>query len=281
MHTILRLRYFFVIAILFLLVDSAYAQKFTTKSRTELGFMLGGSHYFGDLNQEKQFRFTSPAGQFLMRYTLNSRVVVRTNIGIGQIYGMDAKSSNPLLVNRNLSFKSIIAEVASGVEFHYLKFQLGHRKYSFTHYILTQIGVFYMNPKAKIDGSWYNLRDIGTEGQGTSLSSEKRYSLIQLCIPLGLGLKFSPTDRFSIGLEYGIRMTFTDYLDDVKNSTYVLKARMSEESSPIAADLSNRSLDQNDYGVRGNSKTKDWYAFFGLTMTVQIGKHNNCVQPSR
>lgn len=279
MHPVQRIRYFIVIALLFAITESVFSQKFTSKSRTELGFLIGGSHYFGDLNQEKQFRFTSPAAQFLMRYTLNSRLVLRTNIGIGKVYGDDSKSSNPLLVNRNLSFKSVIAELSSGVEFHYLKFQLGHRKYSFTHYILAQAGVFHMNPKAKLDGAWYNLRDIGTEGQGTALSNQKRYSLIQLCIPLGLGLKFSPSDRVSIGLEYGIRMTFTDYLDDVKSSTYLLKSRMTEESSPIAADLSNRSLDQNDYGVRGNSKTRDWYAFFGLTMTIQIGKHNACVQP--
>lgn len=270
-----------LILFIFLLffTTSTFAQKFTPKSRTELGFMLGGSHYYGDLNQEKHLRFTSPAAQFIIRYNVNSRVAWRSNISLGRVYGYDYRSSNPLLVNRNLSFSSIIAEVASGVEFHYLKYQVGHSKFRFTHYILAQAGVFYMNPKAKINGSWYNLRDIGTEGQGTAINSQRRYSLLQVCIPLGLGLKFSLTDRFSVGLEYGVRMTFTDYLDDVKSSTYVPKSRMEQANSPIAADLSNRSLDQNDYGVRGNANTKDWYAFFGLTMTLQIGKHNACVQP--
>lgn len=256
-----------------------FAQKLTTKSRSEVGFMLGGSHYFGDLSQEKQYRFTSPAAQFLVRYNLNPRLAIRANFSLGKIYGMDSKSSSPLLVNRNLSFKSIIVEAAGGIEFNYLKYQLGSKKYMFTHYILAQVGVFYMNPKAELDGRWYSLRDIGTEGQGTSLSNQKRYNLLQMCIPLGLGIKFSPHDRFSFGLEYGIRMTFTDYLDDVKSDTYISKTRMTNENSEIAGKLANRSLDQNDYGVRGNSNTKDWYSFFGFTMTIQLGKHNACVQP--
>jgi len=274
-----RFKRFLLLLTAVIFSQSVSAQKFTPKSRTELGFLLGGSHYFGDLNQEKLFRFTSPAAQLLMRYNVHSRLAWRTNIGIGKVYGMDAKSSDPLLMNRNLSFKSIILEASTGVEFHYLKFQIGHRKYNFTHYILAQIGLFYMNPKAELNGTWYNLRDVGTEGQGTSLTDQKRYGLIQLCVPLGLGFKFSPNERISIGLEYGIRKTFTDYLDDVKSNTYVLKSRMAEENSEVAAQLSNRSLDQNDYGVRGNANTKDWYSFFGLTVTIQIGKHNPCVQP--
>lgn len=268
----------FVTVVLFV-SPTIFAQKKTSKSRSEIGFMLGGSHYFGDLSQEKQYRFTAPAAQFLFRYNLNSRVAVRGNFSIGKVSGMDYKSSNSLLVNRNLSFKSIIVEVAGGVEFNYLKYQIGSKKYMFTHYILAQVGAFYMNPKAELNGREYSLRDIGTEGQGTNLTNQKRYSLLQMCIPLGLGIKFSPNDRLSFGLEYGIRMTFTDYLDDVKSNTYVSKARMSQENSDVAAQLSNRSLDQNDYGVRGNSNTKDWYSFFGVTMTLQLGKHNACVQP--
>lgn len=268
-----------MVVILWITPNLMWAQKFTAKSRTELGFLVGGSHYFGDLNQEKHLRFTSPAAQFLYRHNLHSRLTIRTNIGIGRVYGYDSKSSDPVIQNRNLNFSSIIVEAATGLEFHYLNYQVGHRKYMFTHYILAQAGLFYMNPKTKYNGVWYNLRDVGTEGQGTNLTTQKRYSLIQMAIPLGLGIKISPSDRISFGIEYGIRMTFTDYIDDVKSNTYVLKKRMHDENSPIAAELSNRSLDQNDYGVRGNSNTRDWYSFFGITMTIQIGKHNNCVQP--
>lgn len=268
-----------IICILSVFASFASAQNFTPKSRTELGFLIGGSHYFGDLNQEKHLRATSPAGQILMRYNIHSRLAWRTNIGIGKVFGDDSKSSDPLLINRNLSFNSIIIEAATGVEFHYLKFQIGHKKYNFTHYILAQLGIFYMNPKAMLNGEEYVLRDMGTEGQGTALNSQKRYSLIQLGVPLGIGFKFSPTPRITIGLEYGIRKTFTDYIDDVKVNTYLSNARMIEANGEAAAQLANRSLDQNEFGVRGNSNTKDWYSFFGLTATIQIGKHNTCVQP--
>lgn len=260
--------------------STAWSQLFTAASRTEVGVMLGGSHYFGDLNQGKnRLRFTHLAGQVFVRYNVHSRLAIRANVGIGMVSGADSLSSNPVLVNRNLSFRSMIVEGAAGVEFHYLKYQLGHRKYNFTHYILAQVGVFYMDPKAKYNDDWYKLRDIGTEGQGSALSSKRRYSPIQISFPIGMGIKFSPTERFSIGLEYGIRLTFTDYIDDVGSGTYIARGKMIEEKGPTAAALSNRSLDQNDLGYRGNSNTNDWYSFFGVTMTFQIGKHKACVQP--
>lgn len=258
----------------------SWGQMFTPASRTELGIMLGGSHYLGDLNQSKnRLRFTHLAGQVIYRYNVHSRLAVRANIGIGEISGADSLSGDPILMNRNLSFKSVIIEGAAGVEFHYLKYQVGHKKYNFTHYILAQIGVFYMNPKAKVGDDWYALRDIGTEGQGGASSKARRYSSYQISFPIGLGIKFSPSKRFSIGIEYGIRLTFTDYLDDVGSGTYVERGKMLQEKGPVAATLSNRSLDQNDFGMRGNPNTNDWYSFFGCTMTFQIGKHKRCVQP--
>jgi len=268
---------FFILASCF--VTASFAQSFTPASRTELGLMLGGSHYFGDLNQDKLLRETHPAVQVLMRYNIHSRLAFRANIGIGSVSGDDSKSTNPLLVNRNLSFKSIIVEGAAGVEFNFLKYQVGHKKYNFTHYIVAQLALFYMNPKTKYNGRWYDLRDIGTEGQGTKLSTHRRYSPIQFSIPIGIGFKFSPAKRFSIGIEYGIRKTFTDYIDDVKSDTYISSGRMATENSPLAAKLANRSLNQDEYGVRGNANTKDWYSFFGITITLQLGKHNICVQP--
>ena len=41
------------------------------------------------------------------------------------------------------------------------------------------------------------------------------YSLSQFSIPMGLGIKLSLGEKFSLSAEYGVRMTFTDYLDDV------------------------------------------------------------------
>ena len=54
---------------------------------------------------------------------------------------------------------------------------------------------------------------MGTEGQGIDGFGEK-YKLTQFAIPMGAGVKIAVTERLNIGLEAGVRKTFTDYIDD-------------------------------------------------------------------
>jgi hypothetical protein len=178
-----------------------------------------------------------------------------------------------------LSFQSDIYELAGGLEFTYLPFFLGSDKYIGTAYILAEIGMFHMNPKTEYNGDLIELQSLGTEGQGSSLSNKKNYSLTQLCVPLGVGVKFALGKKATLNFEYGIRKTFTDYLDDVGSNTYVDVATLATENGPLAASLSNRSLDGSRYGKRGNSNTKDWYSFFGAMLTFRLGKPNRCTMP--
>jgi hypothetical protein len=133
-----------------------------------------------------------------------------------------------------------------------------------------------MNPKTEINGDMVELQPLGTEGQGSDLSSKNNYSLTQLCIPLGVGVKFALGKKAALSLEYGIRKTFTDYLDDVGSGSYVDPSLLSVANGPLAADLSNRSLDGDRFGKRGNASTKDWYTFFGGSLTFRLGKPNKC-----
>ena len=49
-----------------------------------------------------------------------------------------------------------------------------------------------MNPTTNnINGNEVLLSDFGTEGQGTELSDRKTYSLNQISVPLGVGIKFN------------------------------------------------------------------------------------------
>ncbi len=251
------------------------AQFHTGASRSELGIMLGGSTYLGDLNQFIPFKRTHPAGGILYRYNVNPRMAVRVNATYGTVSAVDAESTEPLNKQRNLSFYSDIYEVAAGVEFNYFPFQLGHDRYRGTAYILAEIGLFRMNPKTEYNGSMVALRPLGTEGQGTSLNSKKHYSLTQLCIPLGVGAKLSLGRRAGLNFEIGIRKTFTDYLDDVGADGYADPEVLAAESGPLAAALSNRSGDR--YGRRGNSATKDWYIFAGAMVTFSLGNPAKCM----
>lgn len=253
------------------------AQFQTAASRSELGVLLGGSYYIGDLNRFGHFKGTQPAGSLFYRYNINSRVTFRANVSYGNVVGDDAWSKEPEMANRNLNFRSNIFEFGAGVEFHYMPFQMGNKRYRGTAYFLAQLALFRMNPKTMHDGEWVNLQPLGTEGQGSSLNAKGHYSLFQMSIPIGLGVKLALGKRVSIGVEYGIRKTFTDHLDDVKADSFVDPTELAIVNGPLAATLSNRSLDGSRFGKRGTSATKDWYAFFGLTLTVKLGNPEKCM----
>ncbi len=271
-----RTKRFLVVLVLLLAIVPAHAQRATRWSRSELGILLGGMYYIGDLNQNKHFKHTNLSGGLLFRYNVHPRLAWRANFIYGTVEGYDSEANRDLLVNRNLSFHSKIFELGSGVEFNYFPFEMGHDRYKGTAYMFAELALFRMNPTTEYNDETVELQPLGTEGQGTSLSGKNPYSLTQLAIPLGVGFKCSLGKNASLGLEYGIRFLFTDYLDDVGSYRYVNPAELAAENGPLAAELSNRSLDGSRFGRRGNPATRDWYSFFGATLTFRLGRPSTC-----
>lgn len=255
---------------------TSHAQFQTHLSRSELGLILGGSYYIGDLNQFRHFKGTQPAISLIYRYNVNTRLSFRGNFSYGNVVGDDQWATESLLKNRNLNFKSDIFELAAGLEFHYMKFVLGSDRYHGTAYLFAQLALFKMNPKTSYNGEWVYLQPLGTEGQGSDLNSKHPYSLIQLAIPIGVGVKFGLGKKATIGIDYGIRKTFTDYLDDIGSGTYVDPVELAAANGPLSAAVSNQSLDGSRFGKRGNATTKDWYSFFGLSITFRLGSPEKC-----
>ncbi len=63
------------------------------------------------------------------------------------------------------------------------------------------------------------MQPLSTEGEGLSqYSGRKKYSLTQVCFPVGIGWKVILTDRIEVSYEFGYRFLFTDYFDDVSKS---------------------------------------------------------------
>jgi hypothetical protein len=257
--------------ILFFTLISLYSYA----QRSELGLFAGGSYYLGDLNPTRHFGNTSPAFGAVYRYNLNLRWALKFNAIYGTLVGDDASKAG-FDKERNLSFKSRLLDFSAQIELNFLPYFTGSGKYSFTPYIFTGLAVYSHNPRAKYNGEWYDLQPLGTEGQGTTAyPSRQTYALTQVAFPFGIGFKYSLTKHLCIGAEWSMRKTFTDYLDDV-STTYVDPIQLEAEKGPVAAALSNRAL--NTPGTppiepgkaRGNSSTKDWYSFAGITLTMQI-----------
>ena len=192
------------------------------------------------------------------------------------MYAHDKDSDSDWQQNRNLHFRSDIFEVSGQIEINFLSYEIGDQRRYFTPYLFLGIGVFRFNPQAELNGRWFDLQPLGTEGQGID-GFENRYPLTQVSIPFGVGYKFNLWGSFGAAVEWGIRRTFTDYLDDV-STNYVNPSILQEENGPLAAELADRSFvalgadGTNTDMQRGETNRNDWYIFTGFMITYKIGQ---------
>ncbi|MBU0488329.1 MAG: hypothetical protein KKA07_06130 [Bacteroidetes bacterium] len=249
--------------------------------RSEFGFMAGGSYYIGDLNPKAHFLQTQPAAGILYRYNFNPRFAFKSNFYLGMIYGDDARSK--FNIQRNLSFRSMVGEFSGEFEFNFLPYIAGNPKFPYSPYVFAGLSIIKFNPQANFHGAWYNLQPLGTEGQGTTAYSvppynRKPYSLTTAAIPFGIGAKLTIAKRTCLAIEYGLRKTYTDYLDDV-STTYPDPLLLKEEKGAVAAILSDRTISTDGDIIdrtgfqRGNSKNNDWVAFAVITLTVRLNSN--------
>ncbi len=241
---------------------------------TEVGIMVGASAYEGDLSHSsiaKKLQETRPAFGAFARYNINNYVAARLTFNYGTLTSSDANSKLENRNRRNLSFRSNIFEFGLTGEFNILGYQPYNLEKIFSPYVFAGIAVFKYNPKAELNDEWIELQPLGTEGQGLAEFPEREiYNLTQFAIPFGGGLKYALNDSWNIGLEAGLRMTFTDYIDDV-STTYVGEGLLLESRGELAAALSNRSGAPIEAGEsRGKADVNDWYIFGGITVSYNF-----------
>lgn len=260
-------------------------------SSLDFGLYLGGSNYMGEFTKGAMpvWGNTNIAGGLIVRYNHGPYLTFKGTAIYGSIEGTDKDfSSDPYRRRRNLSFKSDLVEFSFQGEWNILGYENTRTSYAWTPYLFAGVSVFRFNPKAQYsyqtyhdptlqaqDGDWIELQPLGTEGQETTKFNDKRrYALTQISIPFGVGAKWQLNDHWAFGIDFGLRKTFTDYLDDV-SSIYVDNIIVGGASGPMAIALKDRAAEvgelpfENDE-FRGNSATKDWYLIGGLTLTYRI-----------
>jgi len=253
----------FLLGFLLLISGGSYAQEM------EFGAMAGGTYYLGELNPGKQFLFTKPALGGLIRLNLDTRWSFRLQFLHGTLAGDDAVSlANEL---RNLRFRSRITEVAIIGEFNFLEYFIGSKINYFTPFLFAGPAYFTFNPKAPApkNNEYVELRGLGTEGV------EDNYKLYGVAAVFGFGFRYSVTNRLGLGVEWGMRKTFTDYLDDISTNY----PDFPSSTSSMVRDLSDPSSEKHDPGMqRGNPQNNDWYSFAGLTISYRfrLGEKTTC-----
>ncbi|TVR80369.1 MAG: hypothetical protein EA409_08030 [Saprospirales bacterium] len=266
---IFELRLIIIFSVLYFCTLDAYSQR-----GWEVGAGLGFAWYFGDLNPNFDLGHPGPAASILGRYNFNDRIAARFSLSYGLIDGDDTRSDNNFQLARNLSFRSNVWDATTQLEFNFFRFVHGHRDFFFSPYVSAGLGVFHFNPKAKLDGTWHELRPLGTEGQRRG----QEYYAIQPAIVYGGGLKFSVSYRWSINVEINARLLFTDYLDDV-STTYPDRNQLRQQRGDLAVALSDRSVEVNgDFQIgepgrqRGDASRNDSYAFGIISLNYYFGR---------
>jgi opacity protein-like surface antigen len=238
----------------------------------------GAANYAGDLQSKSitlnQALFTVGAG---VSYEYSNKLMLRTGIHFAQVNAQDKYQSNNLRRLRNLSFATNLWEVHAAAEFHFL----GMQDRVFSPYVMGGVAVFNYNPYAyapvAAGGQKVFLRPLSTEGQGLTGTNKPTYSLTQIAIPFGIGVRMKLTDRIGVGAEFGYRKTFTDYIDDV-SGTYADRTLLLAQRSPLAVQMAFRTPELPGHTtdlyplpntVRGGS-AKDNYYFIGFTLSCRL-----------
>jgi Domain of unknown function (DUF6089) len=248
----------------------------TFYNTTEYGIMLGGSQYFGDINDQQGFKFVRPAGGFFIRKLVNPFIAVKGLVVYTRVGYNDKLSSNVFNKTRNLNFQSDILELSAQMEFNFFRFFTGELNSRFTPYLTGGVGAFYYNPYTYLNGRRYNLRSLGTEGQLLGYE-DRKYTNISVCFPVGAGIKYWVRPGINFGVEIANRLTLTDYMDDV-STTYVGSNLF--PTDPLvpnpAHTLQDRSTEISNVPLgragkqRGNANSKDQYLMFMLTLSIQL-----------
>ena len=270
-----RIKLLFIAAFIFSF--SIKAQQF--RPNTEIGVLLGTSYYLGDLNTT-HFNSSSFAAGLVIRKNIDKRFSYKAELLYLNIAADDRENStDTIAIDRGLHFRSAVYELSAQIEFNFLPYDPGNPLHTWTPFIYTGISLFHFNPQAENkEGEWVDLQPLGTEGQGTAIVGSKEYSLTQVAIPLGGGVKIAVNPSFNIILEYGIRKTFTDYLDDV--STDFVGSSPAAASNDYPVEMSSQSELMSDpngthsRGVQRGDPTKDdWYSFAGITLSFKLNNN--------
>lgn len=250
-----------------------------TAQVSELGITGGTTFYIGDLNPTRHYpQHTHLAGGLMYRYNFNEHYAFRLQGLYGKLEAYDHLSDDPLQHLRNLGFRTVIFEASALLEINFFKYR-GTAKDSrnWTPFVFGGLAYFHFNPQNLLDDTWYDLQPLGTEGQ--TIGGGQGYGLNQVCIPFGAGFKFAITNKVDVQLEWGLRRTYTDHLDDV-SGTYADNAMLTEQAGPLTALLADPSVlrpsGYNTGRARGDSETRDWYQYTGLTISLLLTRFTEC-----
>lgn len=210
-----------------LLLCFVFIQTLLFSQNTELGVLVGAALYTGDLEVSPNnfLPQTHPAVGLMGRQHLSEKFAVRALFAIGGISGDEKKyPTNSDREKRGFNFIATVAEL--GIIPEWRPFSVGNVHF----YLFGGLSAVYVNPK-----SYFNDQTTSASNANVAEDQNQKYPKIALAIPVGGGLQWNMNETTALGLELGLRKTFTDYLDG--------------------------------FSATANPESKDYYLITGLTLS--------------
>ena len=201
----------------------------------EIGLFIGGANYVGDVGSSSYVYPENPALGLIYKWNRTTRYSFRANFMYTSVDKSDYNPHDFARFMRRYRFENSILEFSAGSEINFFDFNLHGSDNLFTPYLFLGVGyikydLFYHDPK-----TFENIE----YAKGSNIS-----------LPIIIGFKTNVSPIIILGLEIGVRYTFSDNLDG--------------------------SLPKSDSGVPngnefGNINNNDWYVFTGLTISFTFG----------
>src|SRR5690606_1868268 len=160
--------------------------------KLELGGGLAAANYTGDISPQFQIRNFRPGGDLFVRYNLKSGFTFRAQAAVAGIAASDVYADNQYQQLRDRSFKTLLLEGSLITEYNFLYYKESCPAVNLTPYW--------------IGGAWYSFF--------SPRPHPGSYPTSPLVLPFRHGVKYEFKHPWSVGVEFGARKTFTDYLAD-------------------------------------------------------------------
>jgi hypothetical protein len=232
--------------------------------RTELGLGAGTTFYFGDFNEFMPFVEPRYYGSVLHRFYFNLLYALRTSISFGNIAGNSRNYAGDMPFydlkypygRPTVHFNRNFIDFNTGVEFGFRPLEpVEHRlKERFTPYLFIGIGIsiLYVDPNAKVEDarSAYSLYPRIYGNEDTNSGTIQAFN-----IPIGIGFKYSPWKRWTIGAEWQFKKTFNDDIDRFNNI---------------------KPSEINDNKKGSLFLNTDWVSFLGVSISYRLAIKSKC-----
>jgi opacity protein-like surface antigen len=181
----------------FILIFVALAFTVNAQRNSDIGVLIGGAYYLGDINPGKHFYSPSFTIGGIYRYNFNKRYALRINGLYSRLVGNDDDFPDRNIPLRpRVSFNTNIIDAVAQIEFNFLPYITGSEKGAFSPYVSAGFG--------------------GTLVLGSSVSNSAVVPSNTLNFPFSAGIKYNVDNSLSIGAEWSFRKTFSDRLDGVE-----------------------------------------------------------------